>query len=236
MQISVTTDIKKAQKNLSLIQKRYIPKAEVKALNWLAGDIWEANKKATRQVFSNPTPFIQKSILYTKAKMNDRSIELFWRDKAYPIMKAQIDGGDRRLKRHEQRLGRPYVISKDAKLNKFGNLTRATYNKILADLQAYRYSDAAQNTKLKSQRYSPRSGGGKGKGVKFIQKKVNGRLMVFEKYGGKRNPRIRPVLVNIWSLPNYKKRHPFYKLTRSLVKRKFPRQFDRALRAVMTGK
>ena len=227
MQITVSSDIKKAQKQIALIHRKHIPRATVNALNWAAFDAIAENKKFMRHVFDRPTRFIINSLKFYKAKIKDQRVVIYHEPKAQVALVHHVEGGQRRQRRSEKRLSMWTVMGKNTKKNKFGNITGARYSKILADLQVFGYSDATQNTKLKSQKYAS---GKTGKGVKYFMKRGrSGKKIIYEKLGGKRNPRIVPALVETGAAPTYRKRYPFYKLIRRHFTKRIGGIFKRAM-------
>lgn len=195
--------------------------ASAKALTFTAE---RAQKRVTQfipQVFDNPTPFTRRSVRKTTATISRLSADVFFKDLTASrphYLAPQVYGGARPQKPFEKRLGGYWVPGRDAKRNRYGNLTAGTWSKILADLQMYgaRLGDP-ENTLTKAQ-------GGKKKIRFFMRRHRNGKRIIFKKVG----KRTIPWLVEV-SPPTYKKRLPFFKIVGVVMRQQYPVLYDRAL-------
>ena len=221
MQIDVRTNIKGIQKNLNIVEKSVFPLALAKALTFTAERIQKEQTRLIPQVFSNPIPKTRKSVFKKTANKNSLTAGTFLKDVRgeYKWMEHHIDGGSRPQKGSERaagtgRIGSWSAMGKDAPRNQYGNITRATYSKMFADVQrAGLYSGDYANTKTKA--------AGGTKNIKhFMVKGKNGKNIIFKK-SGRGGKNITPMLVET-AKPTYRKRWPFYRVARSIAKRQFP--------------
>lgn len=91
--------------------------ATVGALNAAAWKAKEATENEIKKVFDRPTPWLQKSVRYLKANKNKLESQVdfdIWGNKqgvtATQVLRAEIDGGNRRMKRHEIALQRVGIL------------------------------------------------------------------------------------------------------------------------------
>ena len=226
MQITVKADVKNLTRGLSLIQRRHIPLATAKALTFTAQAIAEKQRKTIPQIFSNPVRQTRKSVFFTKATLKSMSARVYIDDDKgqYKWLQHHIDGGARLQKGSERRnrLGPWTAMGKDAPKNAYGNITRARYSKMFADAQlAGGFTGDYASTKTKA-------AGGK-KQIKYFKGKTkSGKDAIYLKSGGKRNPKITPMLIST-SKPTYRKRWPFYKTVGVVSRQQFPIQFTKQL-------
>jgi len=121
------------------------------ALTRTAGKVKDAEVHEMRDVFRNPTPYTLSSVFVLPATNNRLSATVLLKDeatKAVPaakFLKAQIDGGQRGLKRFERALIAARVMPADyravpgsaAKLDSFGNMNRGQIVQILSFFRAF---------------------------------------------------------------------------------------------------
>ena len=97
------------------------------------------------------------------------------------------------------------------RLNKYGNLTAARYNRILSGLGAQR--DANQNSSANSNARNTRR-----KAVFYAKKGGNLHPGVYERA---RSGRIKPVLIEV-KQPQYERRYDFFGISHAFVRRQLP--------------
>lgn len=121
------------------------------ALTRTASKVKDAEVHEMRDVFRNPTPYTLSSVFVQPATANRLSATVLLKDeatKAIPAakyLKAQIDGGQRGLKRFERALIAAGVMPGDyravpgaaAKLDAYGNMNRGQIVQILAFFRAF---------------------------------------------------------------------------------------------------
>lgn len=121
--------------------------ATVSALNDGAWAGVKAARAAMERDFDRPTRFVQGGVRYVKAR-NDRlysSVDLdYWGNKqgvsVEQVLKAEIEGGQRRLKRHEIALQRVGILpagmfivpGKAAQIDASGNMAASQINQIVS--------------------------------------------------------------------------------------------------------
>ena len=224
--IDVRSDIKEVTRYLNRVQRKVVPLATAKALTFTAERLQKHHTKLIPQIFSNPTKTTRNAVFKTSATPNRLTSSVFVKDVRGELnwLLHHIEGGPRKQKGSERRtrLGLWTAAGKNAPRNKFGNIPRATYAKMFADAQlAGGFTGDYANTKTK------RAGGTKA--IKFFAGRTrSGKRAIYKKVGGKRNPRIIPMLVEVRK-PRYRKRWPFNKINNSMSKRLFPELFRKQL-------
>jgi hypothetical protein len=127
MNIDISSNIKQVKKALTKFEKKLIPAATTYTVNELAFKIsrQEMPKRADKVFAGGATGWTKRGFAYKKAKRGQSSSKVFIRDSQAEYMKYQIDGGTRRPK------GRSILVPNgQARKNKYGNLTKGTYQKI----------------------------------------------------------------------------------------------------------
>ena len=219
--VSITvTGLKQIRRRLHAGQNA-IPLASAKALTFTAE---RAQKRVTQfipQVFSNPTPFTRRSIRKTSARPSRLEAQVFFKDISLTrehYLAPQVRGGSRPQKPAEKRLGGYWVPGKEARRNKYGNLTQGTWSKILADVGRFglRTGDAA-NTLTRRQ-------GGTKRILFFMRRHKNGKRIIYKKVG----KRIVPWLIEV-TRPRYRRRLPFSRIVTTVMTQQYGRLFDKAM-------
>lgn len=123
--------------------------ALVNALNWTAFDARSDVQDEIKRVFDNPTPWTINSVYVKKATPRNQVATIGIKDStlsgtpAAEYLRAQVEGGDRSLKRVERLLQRAgviqskhrLVITKQARKNKHGNITKGRLKNIVNDVR-----------------------------------------------------------------------------------------------------
>ena len=134
MKLDIRADIKEAQRGLSRIQKRVIPKATSEAINDLLFPIAkkEAPKEMDRVFEGGPTKFTRNAFLFSKSNAKNLTAYVFAKDIQGGYLKFAVAGGTRFPK------NRTILAStKNSELNEFGNIKRGTLKKMLTDRKKY---------------------------------------------------------------------------------------------------
>lgn len=189
-----------------------------------------------KRVFSNPTPYALGSVYTRPATKNNLEALVWLKDsggKGTPATKflwAEVFGGKRHQKRHESALSKAGILSsgagtipgRDVKVNKYGNLSGATYTSILSYMKANR--DEMQNRTAKS--------GKKAKGKKaawWLLKGDGGKPKAIMQRRGQNSI---PFLVFTSKL-NYRKRLDFFGISKRVFDSKynsiFASEFNKAM-------
>ncbi|MBM7424965.1 hypothetical protein [Spongiibacter marinus] len=202
-----------------------IPFATAKALTRTSKAV-EVDLRATMErVFDRPKPFTVRSTFTKPATKRRLQSTVGLKDfapkgtAAAQYLQAQIAGGKRRPKRSERALqyrgrlkpGQYMAPGRDARLNKYGNLTAAQVVKALSNVGGQ--IDTYQNTTSAS---AKRAGG-----RKYFWLPNNG---IFWRQGKK----LKSFMV-IASNPNYRQRFDFYGVSQQSAERHLP---DQVLRSV----
>lgn len=167
--ITVSFDVAKHMGKLSEKVHKQATYAAMRALNTAGYDAKQETENKIRQVFDNPTPWIQRSVRYTKATRDKLEVKVDfdrWGNKsgvtAEQVLRAEVHGGTRKAKRFERALiavgamppGYVAVPGKGMPLNAYGNIPSKTIVEILAYFRAfpeqgYRANSTAKTTARK---------------------------------------------------------------------------------------
>ena len=158
----MTTNIYEFKKAINKVQLKQLPYAYATALNNKAFQAMREAKKELKDSFVSPiVPYLHRNVLVWKADRKHGIDNMFARvglenfgnkgEAVYDIMKPHIFGGERKMKRHEQRLGGWFYPSIHAPRDRYGNIPGSQYSKMLSDLQAQ--GPGGHNTKKKPKHY-----------------------------------------------------------------------------------
>lgn len=134
MKLDIRADLKQAQKGLSRIQKRVIPKATSNAINDLLFPIakQEAPKEMDRVFEGGATRFTRNAFRYSKSNAKSLTAYVFAGRIQGEYLKFAVEGGTRFPK------NRTILAStKNSKLNQYGNIKRGTLKKMLTDKKKF---------------------------------------------------------------------------------------------------
>lgn len=149
MRTSVTYNQRDFEQKLARDLGRDLPFAVARAATWTAKDIQKNSKKWMLRVFDRPTRWTLNAAFVKPATKRQMTAEVYFKDfapKGTPAGKyllTQIRGGRRPHTRWEKRLIHAGVMrvneyampGKALKLNRYGNVPRGVYAKILAQLK-----------------------------------------------------------------------------------------------------
>jgi hypothetical protein len=135
----------------------------VRAINTVANEILQAERAEMAKSFDRPTPYTLNSMWVKYANATQPSAFVRFKDAtskgttADKYLRPQVLGGDRNAKRFESALRRigvlypsEYVVpASGAKLDAYGNISRAQIVQVLAYLQAFGESGFKANTTAK---------------------------------------------------------------------------------------
>jgi len=200
------TGIKRIRKNISA-RDRAIAVATDKALRFTADRASKKARNVMQQVFDRPKPFTLNSVTYTHKRGLPYS-DVFIKDKGLKgkehYLTAQIVGGRREQKRAEFRLGGWWAPGRDAKLDKYGNITKTTWKNIIEDVN--RTSERRKH---------------------FMGRLKSGRRVIISRPTLKSKKRIITAIEV--SRPHYSRRLPFYKIVKATMLVEYNKLFDRYL-------
>jgi hypothetical protein len=237
--IRATSNVREFITHLNDVGRKHMPEATRRALNSVAFNVMRAQAAHMERAFDRPTPFTLRSVRYQKATRDDLNAAVFFRGRDPHYLIPQVEGGTRPAKRIEDRLRArnillpsEYVVpARGYPTDRYGNLPRSLWNRILSQLQAQ--ADPQQRETARSGARSRRRrtaryfvGGLEGRSP------IGSRLPrgIYERRGGS----IRGVVMFVRQ-PNYTAIYPFYELAAEQAEQEFPREFDYHLRRLMGG-
>ncbi|WP_445360533.1 hypothetical protein ACJJIL_19150 [Microbulbifer sp. EKSA005] len=238
MDVSVKLDTSKFDKASAELKKQ-LPYASSVALNNVAFRIRGEERAAIGRIFTNPANLTLNSVLVKKATKRSGVAKVFIRDQApngtapSEYLEPSVIDENRADKRFERALrhagllprGMYVVHGKEAKLNKHGNISVGIYKRILAELRA---NSGSKKSRADSEQ---------GTKSKYFVGKINGKLGIWKRAGGKRNPTAKPILIFLKGRPNYRQRFPFIGIAQGIARRHLPIELDKAMdHAIKTSK
>ena len=218
------------------VGKKQIPFATSLAINKVAFISRKNIQGKMKEVFDRPTRFTLNSVLYEKSTKKKLYAIIYLADidtkhhgKTADYMKVQTAGGKRKHKGIEGHLAdqlpdasfekRWIVPARGQKLDRYGNLPRGEWNRIITGLGLSRETGYSANITPASKKRNRR------------------RAMYFQTpYGimkrtGKRT--VKPVLYFLTTKPMYKQRLPFHEVVLVTHKRHFNKEFNIAFKYAM---
>lgn len=226
MQISIKAHVEEATRFLDDVHRKQIPFASIYAATLTAKAVKVEEMATMRRVFDRPTPYTLNSLSATPAT-KQRPIATVETDLRNPgkgtpakrFLNPQIHGGTRSQKSHERQLatlmGTTYMVpASSAPKDAYGNVTGATFMRIVSQLRAAGDSNQNASNSRRSKR--------KRKNDAFF--KLKGKPVIMHRKG----VHLQPVLVGVRA-PHYQKRFPFFEVADATVQREFPQQFVLAL-------
>lgn len=244
------------------LSDREIAKAAAAAINVGVWKGAEAGRTEMGRVFDRPTAWVQKGIRYKKARPDALSGQIdldFWGNKqgvaVDRVLAAEIDGGERRAKRHEVALRRIGVLpdgmfivpGEGAKLDAFGNMQAGQINQILSFFSAF--GEVGYKANMKEKQRSRLKAGSKSRmgfeyfavtpGTKRTWGRANGKLGshkmapgIYERVYLAHGTAIRPVMLFV-KPPRYAKRYDFYGVSGDTAEATFGQAYDDYLRTFL---
>lgn len=206
-----TKDIAAAAQMLRSLSSRGASFAMMNAINNLAFGVRQQWPAEAAKLFDRPTPLTQKALQFDRARKDNLSATIKFRDDAFKgtppakYLSAQLSGGARAQKRFEKRLvdrgilpaGMMAVPGAAAKLDRYGNLSQGVIGKILSALGAQ--FDRLQNETPVSRERRDRSAARRGKPPAryFFLRKARGKLPagVYERTQFRFGSAVKPILV-----------------------------------------
>ena len=228
MQFDIRSNVRDVSRWLSDAEKKQVPFATVYAMTLTARDVKPAEQSVMQKVFSSPTPYALNALQVIPATKTSlvASVEFkgFGGTPAKRFLNPQVHGGLRSSKSHERRLssilhGSGYFMpARDAPRDAYGNITGATFRRILSQLKSpdVAFAEATNSRRSKKARKSS---------AFFIPKRGG---MVLERKG----VNVKPVLIATRA-PRYSKRFPFYETAARVVAERFDINFKIAFESAM---
>lgn len=141
MRVDVSSNILEAISWVDRFGSDQIPFAVAAALTDTVRVVSQAETAAIKTAFDSPTPFTQRAVGMTPATKADLKAVVFLKDAQAQYLFNEIEGGKRDVKRFEQRFGAiggaaVVMPGKGAKLNQYGNISKAQILRIAQDLNS----------------------------------------------------------------------------------------------------
>ncbi len=212
------------------------------ALTRTAGKVKEAEVHEMRDVFRSPTPYTLSSVYVKPATSTRLEATVMLKDdatKAVPAakyLKAQIDGGQRGLKRFERALIAAGAMPGDyravpgsaAKLDAYGNMSRGQLVQILAFFRAFPEMGYKANMDYRGQARLARGKRGQQGFMYFVGRPGNRLpLGIYQRYKFANGSAVKPVLIFVRSAV-FQSIFDFSYVAETVVAREFGNEFAKA--------
>lgn len=237
--------------------------ATSRALNVAAYAATQAVGKEMAKVFDRPTPWVLKSVRYTKADKRNLTATVdfdFWGNKqgvtVAHVLRAEIHGGQRKNKRFELALQRAGVLPAGmaitpgpaAKKDQYGNMDPGQIQQVLSWFQAF--GEQGYRANMTDRRMMQLMKGVKKNGVRqrgfelFALRERHGKLApgiyMRKDYTAAESARVSHLshggaaaVMFFTRMPNYKRRLDFYGLAERVARAEFDRQYPAMLTEAM---
>lgn len=246
MRISIDTKgLDTAIARLRGLSEKKIKVATVAALNDAARAGYEEAGKEMARVFDKPTRWVLGGVRYVKARPDKLSASIDfdrWGNKAgvsvADVLRAEIEGGRRRYKRHEVALQRAgilpdgmYIVPGEAaQRDAYGNMKASQIVQIISWFRAFGEQGYKANMDTKGRarlgRDKVRTGQ---RGFQyFALQKPYGKLLpgIYQRVSlGNWGSAVKPVMLFVRS-PVYRKRFDFYGVAEKAARAQFDRSFS----------
>ena len=206
--INIQSNVKEVNRKLGLLQKKHLPLIVSDSLNEVGVKSVNAVRSQFAKKLDRPKPDTVKSPILFKVKPNDLSALVFIKDK-WNKGKAPAEYLQPMLDGGVRTPDRTYLLTpnKHTKTNKFGNITKANRTKYFNDKNKFFV--------------------GKPKGI------PNAEYGVWERMGGKTNPKVRKV-VNLAKSQRFSKRLDFFKTVRGVVTNNMSKILDKNMKRILS--
>ena len=214
----------------------------------------EVSRAAMESTFDRPTPWVLGSVRFIKATPANLEAKVDfdqWGNKqgvtVSQVLKAEIFGGQRRLKRHERALasvgvlpsGMAVVPGPGASIDGYGNMSAGQINQITAWFRAFPETGYRANITAAGRRRLAK--GSRRRGVRgfeyFAMQRSRCRLVpgIYQRFSfGALGSSVRAVMFFV-PTPSYRKAFQFYDIAERAARREFQQQFPIALEEAMAG-
>lgn len=235
---------------LTDVERRQVPFATMQAINATAVETRQRWADVMPRVFDRPMPLTQRAVLYKKATRARLESEIFIRDEAFKgtppakYLQAQVEGGQRRRKGVEVRLGAQgllpagmYVVpGKGAQLDVYGNIKGSVVNQVLSQIGA-RF-DPLQNETDDSRGKRHRRDARKGtrRGDFFALTRARGRLKpgIYQRIATGFGSAVTSILRFV-DRARYRKRYDIFGMAQKIYDRRFAANFRREFEKAMAS-
>jgi hypothetical protein len=240
--VKITFDATAFRRSLDDFAQKQYRYARAIALTATAKTAVSDLQKAMRSDFSNPTNWTLNAFYAKPATKDDPTAYVAPREFAgkgtpgWKFLTPEIEGGDRRMKRFERRIGIGFLVpGTAADLDAYGNVARVEITRMLAQLNAL--ADTAQNSNLASNPSWRKKRRGKGalavrdarlerRKQFFLGKSSDGQLGIYRVVSTGHVARVFSVRP---SAPSYSSRLPYWDILAASARANFPKEFNKAL-------
>ncbi len=224
-------------------QARY---AMSRSLNAAAHAAAQATAKEMGIVFDGPTSWVLKSVRYVKARKEKLQATVdfdFWGNKqgvtVSHVLRAEIFGGRRKLKRHEVALQRAGILPPGmaivpgdaARMDKNGNMSSGQIVQIMSWFKAFGEQGYSSNMRDGGKRLGRdnKRTGARGFAY-FVLKKKRGKLPpgVYQRFKLGLGYAVKPVMIFV-PIPSYRRRLDFYGVAERAAIKEFHAQFPKMM-------
>lgn len=237
MRFDFASNMKDLERDLSNVALKQLPFATAVALNDVAADLMELNKRTMEREFDRPTRWTVNAFHFQRATKSRQFVVIHRKTAAArkDYLLRQAEGGARPQTGLERLLNTRLAYSgqvgfvvptKHVKRDRHGNIQSGELQRILSGLRAQ--NDGAQNeTAASAKRQRARAKSGKNAGRYFVMRE-----------GAKASPGVwmrkgkaAPVKVLAFTskTPRYKKRFSFYPSMQRATAKLLPRAFAKAM-------
>lgn len=246
MRLDVTVDIKGFEAAMDGLVKKQIPFATAYALTQTAKVAQQEVEREIPRVFDRPTPFTRQAIRIKPATKRRLQSEVLIKDyaakgnAAVKWLLAQVYGGPRNLKGFEKLLARAGVMpagwyavpTSYAPIDQYGNVSGASINKILSQLQAARDPSTNESAASRARRNSIGNRSKRRLSRYFAVlpgRERTGHLTpgIYERIAFGFGSSVRPIFIYTANAPRYRPRLRFDKIVGDTVQAQLGLQFKR---------
>lgn len=237
MQLTHSTNLSQVQAALTKTEREQIPFATALALTKTAQKVKAGEISVMKRNLDRPTQFTLNSLFVKPATKATQQARVWFKDfapkgtPAADYLQPQVQGGQRKLKRHEKALiarglmkSTQYAVpAAGAKLDQYGNMKRTQYVQLLSQLKAFGEQGYTANATG-----SKRSTRKRRNGAYFVAT-IDGEQGVWQQVSSAFGDGVKPVLLFVDRDPSYRVRFPFFKVAENMVKANYEREFKAAL-------
>lgn len=228
-------------------QARY---AMARSLNAAAYAATQATAREMSKVFDRPTSWVLKSVRYVKARKDKLQATVdfdFWGNKqgvtVSDVLRAEIFGGRRKLKRHEAALQRAGVLPSGmaivpgsaARMDKNGNMSAGQIIQIMSWFKSFGEQGYSANMRDGGRRLGRDNKRTGARGFSyFVLKKSHGKLRpgVYQRFKLGFGSAVKPVMIFV-PVPSYRRRLDFYGVAEKAAVSEFKAQFPKMMAEAM---
>lgn len=249
IKIDTSIDVRGAIRQLADVKDRQLPFATSLAINKTAQKVKAREEHEIRDVFDRPTPYIQNSIFIKPSNKRNLTATVGIKDQAVKgtpatkILRAEIRGGERRLKAFERLLRSRGIIpsgfflipGEKAPMDQYGNVQRGFIKQLLSYFEAFPEAGYKMNS-TQAKRDKLKQGSKKRDGLSYYVAKVGKnkqfgiwkRTHISSKFNGPRQTNKTEPMFILAETSRYEAIFDFEFVALSTVDKEFRQEFLRA--------